>query len=178
LNETEVAMEVVKALPAQERSYLIQVLEAKASANLVKIPDTWIEPFLMGLMLGKTNADSARDAGIDVKYAHIRRRVDQSFCQAWNEAATIGTELLEQEAERRAYHGVDEPVFFRGIECGHIRKYSDTLLMFLLKSRRPAVYRDNSDNKFGGSFQLNVNVVTVESHQQNDQCVPETTAVS
>lgn len=71
------------------------------------------------------------------------RAADPAFAAKWDEAVEAGTEELEQEARRRAYMGVDEPVFYQGEECGAVRKYSDTLLIFLLKGRRPEKYRDN-----------------------------------
>jgi hypothetical protein len=54
----------------------------------------------------------------------------------------LGTAALEDEALRRAYHGVEEPVFYEGVQCGSVTRYSDKLLMFLLKARHPAKYRE------------------------------------
>ena len=45
--------------------------------------------------------------------------------------------MLELEARRRAYEGVEKPVFHAGEECDFIRQYSDVLMMFLLKAHRP-----------------------------------------
>lgn len=47
---------------------------------------------------------------------------------------------LESEAVRRALDGVQLPVFHQGRECGNTVKHSDQLLMFLLKTLRPARY--------------------------------------
>ncbi len=44
------------------------------------------------------------------------RRDNEGFRKQWNEAAEIGTELLEQEAQRRAFHGTLKPVFYKGVE--------------------------------------------------------------
>jgi hypothetical protein len=74
--------------------------------------------------------------------AYEWRRVDPVFALAWDEAVELGTDELEEEARRRAFAGVDEPVFYQGEECGAVRKYSDTLLIFLLKGRRPDKYRE------------------------------------
>ena len=52
----------------------------------------------------------------------------------------LGLDALEDEAIRRAREGVVEPVFQAGLHCGNVRKYSDLLLIFLLKSRRPHRY--------------------------------------
>ena len=46
----------------------------------------------------------------------------------------------------RTYHGVEEPVFYQGVQCGAVTEYSDTLLMFLLKARKPEVYRDRGND--------------------------------
>jgi hypothetical protein len=49
---------------------------------------------------------------------------------------------LESEARRRAVDGVDEPVFHKGRICGTVRKYSDALLMFLLRGNAPEKYKE------------------------------------
>ncbi|WP_254240927.1 terminase [Achromobacter insolitus] len=59
---------------------------------------------------------------------------DEEFAKAWDQAIRIATLGLEDEARRRAQEGVDEPVFYLGSQCGTVRKYSDTLLIFLLKA--------------------------------------------
>jgi len=60
-------------------------------------------------------------------------------------AATQATEVLEQEAWRRARDGVAEPVYQHGKQIGTIQRYSDNLLMFLLRARAPERYRDRVD---------------------------------
>ena len=50
---------------------------------------------------------------------------------------------MEEEARIRAMFGVKQPVFYKGEVCGSVRKYSDVLLIFLLKGLRPEVYREN-----------------------------------
>ena len=64
--------------------------------------------------------------------------------------------MLEEEARRRAYVGFDEPVFGSGghgigtVQVGVIRKYSDTLLIFLLKGIRPGKFRENHKHEHTG----------------------------
>lgn len=41
------------------------------------------------------------------------------------------------EAFRRAVEGIGEDRFFKGDVVGRVTRYSDRLLMFLLKARRP-----------------------------------------
>lgn len=85
------------------------------------------------------------------------------FHEAWNAALEIGNDHLEQEAQRRAVDGYNEPIVHKGIqafvrdastgeleldEFGKpipltIRRYSDRLLEILLKARRPEKFREN-----------------------------------
>ncbi len=44
----------------------------------------------------------------------------------------------EEEAVRRAVDGINEPVFYKGRQVGDIRRFSDTLLIFLMKAGDPA----------------------------------------
>lgn len=70
------------------------------------------------------------------------RERDLDFADAWVTAKAIGKEILKDEAFRRAHDGVDEPKFHAGEICGHVRKYSDSLLMFLIKQADPS-YREH-----------------------------------
>ena len=54
----------------------------------------------------------------------------------------MGGDVLEDEAVRRAKEGVEEPVYQGGKLVGHVQKYSDTLLIFLLKGAKPQKYGD------------------------------------
>lgn len=85
---------------------------------------------------------AAELVGVSRRRLYSERDSDREFAAAWAEAVERGIELLEAEAFRRAHDGVDEPQFYQGVVCGTVRKYSDALLIFLLKSKRPAVYRD------------------------------------
>jgi hypothetical protein len=99
--------------------------------------------FLSSLIETGGNVSRACEfAGIARQRVYEWRGDDIEFARAWDEAVEAGTDELEEEARRRAFNGVDEPVFYQGEECGTIRKYSDTLLIFLLKGRKPDKYRD------------------------------------
>ena len=73
------------------------------------------------------------------------RWLDQhkAYREAFNLAKECAADLLEAEAYRRAVHGVEEPVgWYKGVAGGVVRRYSDVLLIFLLKGLRPEKYRD------------------------------------
>lgn len=78
-------------------------------------------------------ARSCKAVGLNRITAYARRAADEEFRKAWEEAHAIGLSVLEDEAKRRAFEGVEEPVFYQGDICGYKTQYSDNLLMFLLQ---------------------------------------------
>lgn len=62
------------------------------------------------------------------------------FSEAWDAALKIGLTRLEDEGIRRAADGVPEPVYYKGEVVGHVQKYSDSLLAFLLAAHKPEKY--------------------------------------
>ena len=75
-------------------------------------------------------------------WVYRRRKEDADYHDAFEEARLCGIEVLKDEAHRRAYEGILEPVFYQGDEVATVRKYSDTLLMFLIKQADPS-YREH-----------------------------------
>ncbi len=134
----------------------------------------WIDAFLTSIMQGTSVTDAVRAVGVDITTPYRMCATNKEFERAWEEASDVGTKFLEHEAARRAYHGVLKPVFYKGLECGKIREYSDTLLMFLLKARRPEKYREGIEDGGGlrGNVVLNVNVVQVEGRESRNGAVP------
>ena len=76
-------------------------------------------------------------------YLYQARKNDPEFAAEWEEAAKIGAARLEDEARLRAVEGWQEPVWYQGVQCGTVRKFSDTLLICLLKAHHPDKYREN-----------------------------------
>lgn len=90
------------------------------------------------------------------------READAEFAEKWDHAIELATDQLEAEARRRAYEGTLKPVFYQGSECGHIREYSDTLLIVLLKANRPEKFSERSKLELTGKDgkEFTVNVIT------------------
>lgn len=120
----------------------------------------WAPDFLEGVCDGLSVRDACIRVGIDTSMPSKRRATDAAFALAWMDAAGIGTEALEQEAARRAYHGTLKPVFYKGTRCGSVRTYSDVLMIFLLKARKPEVYRD-ADQRVDVNVTSNTNNLTL-----------------
>lgn len=85
---------------------------------------------------------AARKAGVSRSHAYMLRSTDIDFASDWTDALETAVDSLEAEARRRAVDGVDAPHFHQGSVAGTVKKYSDTLLMFLLKAHRPERYRE------------------------------------
>lgn len=102
--------------------------------------------------------EAAREVGIhrDTHYEWVKQ--DPKYAAEVEHAMESAIDLLEAEAKRRAYEGVEEPVYQGGKQVGTIRKYSDTLLIFLMKGARPEKYRDRQqiEQTVSGSVTLNV----------------------
>ena len=71
---------------------------------------------------------------------------DDEYKTAFEEAHRIAIEAMECEARRRAMEGWLEPVFYQGEECGYVRKFSDTLLIFMMKGAMPEKYRERFEH--------------------------------
>jgi hypothetical protein len=83
-------------------------------------------------------------AGTSRSRVYELRKVDPTFAAAWEEAEEIAADRLEDEARRRAVEGVPEPLVSAGKivrdDDGQpiaIRRYSDPLLLALLRAHRP-----------------------------------------
>ena len=88
--------------------------------------------------------------GLASAHAGVSRRThlnwkksDGKFAEAFGDAQESAVDGLEQEAMRRAKDGVSQPVYHQGKEVGTIQKYSDILLIFMLRALKPEKYRDN-----------------------------------
>jgi hypothetical protein len=79
-------------------------------------------------------------AGID-RGTHYHWLKDPEYKAQFEAAQVQAADMLEDEAIRRAFHGVEKPITVAG-KREIIRESSDTLLIFLLKGARPQKYRD------------------------------------
>jgi len=87
----------------------------------------------------------ARRCGIARSTLDAWRRDDALFADRFSEALEDGVDRLEHLAQIRAFHGVEEPVFYKGVEVGTVTRYSDSLAALLLKAHRPERFRERSE---------------------------------
>lgn len=122
-------------------------------------PSKWRPKFLRALGESCNVTYSADRAGVERMTAYRHRDKDPEFAAAWDAALALGVAALEDEMHRRAFQGVDEPVFYKGDVCGVIRRYSDTLAIFLSKAHAPDKYREHQSVDVTTTGKLIVEVV-------------------
>lgn len=94
--------------------------------------------FLSALAAGQSVTAAAEQIGLTRQAMYKAKAANQGFARLWEEAIEAGTDILEDEAVRRAKDG------------------SDVLLIFLLKARRPDKYRENIKHEQSGQLILKV----------------------
>ena len=113
---------------------------------MAETPETpkkvWKPDFLEALRETATVTEACRVAGIGRATAYRARQQDEAFAVAWADVEEESTETLESVAVQRAVDG------------------SDTLMIFLLKSRRPQKYRENVKIEHGGEIRTDLDELT------------------
>jgi len=142
-------MDKSEPLPAGDEGRAVQGMSADVpdiyvAENTQKLSQAFAqEIFLAALASGASIAGAARTARRPRSSFYSWRRKDAAFAKAWAAAIEDGTDLLEDEAVRRALIGTSKPIYYGGKIIGQERRHSDQLLTLLLKARRP--------QKFDGS---------------------------
>lgn len=108
-------------------------------------PADWPVRFLDALAEYGNVSAACRVAKVSRETVYRHKREDATFALAWDEAAVLGVESLEDEARRRAFKGVRKPVYQKGELVGYVQEYSDTLMIFLLKAHKPEKYRERHE---------------------------------
>ncbi|WP_262689807.1 hypothetical protein [Kordiimonas aestuarii] len=98
------------------------------------------DTFLCALFSGVSVQEAARLASVARRTVYDWRKADAHFATLWSAAENQPDDPVEAEAIRRALMGVKKPVYRGGTLVGEVTEKSDSLLMFLLKSRQPAKY--------------------------------------
>lgn len=122
----------------------------------------WKPVFLKELARTGNVSQAAHKAKIVRVYAYEAREADPVFAVEWDAALEVAIDALELEARRRAVQGVTEPVgWYQGKAGGKVQRYSDTLLIFLLKAHRPEKFRDSVELEHKGGVHLTHDVDAV-----------------
>lgn len=102
---------------------------------------------------------SCRLSLCDRKVVYRKAARSQAFAELLEMAKAISVENLEIEAQRRAQIGNVEPVYQKGELAGYIRRYSDALMVLLLKALAPEKYTERQKiETTGQATQVTFNV--------------------
>jgi len=102
-------------------------------------PKGWQDRFFEALRNTGNVRAACQAAGVSRWTVYDRKAHDEEFADRWAQAEEEAIEVLEAEARRRATTG-----------------QSDTLLIFLLKSHRPAKYRESYRVEHAGKVEHQV----------------------
>ena len=116
---------------------------------------------------------ACKSVGITRKTHYDWIKSDLGYAEAAAEARELFADGLEVEARRRAVSGIEVPVFYRGEQIGTKTRYSDGLLITLLKAARPEVY-GNGAQGIGPPKKFDQ---TASQHRQSVQIAPERQAM-
>ena len=83
---------------------------------------------------------AARQVKIDRDKHYVWLENDPEYEAKFARAHEAACDVLEAEAHRRAVVGVNEPVWYQGKRAGLVKRFSDTLLIFLMKGAMPDKY--------------------------------------
>ncbi len=125
-------MELTTAQKAQTFTARNKLSEKKKQVFLTHLAET-----------GRVLASAQRAGYADTSFLNRQRRDNEEFDKAWTAAEDAGSEALLAEATRRAVDGVQEDVYYKGEVVGQKTNYSDSMLMFLIKGKRPE-FRDRA----------------------------------
>ena len=99
-------------------------------------------------ILGQTGnvSYSCRAINVERKGAYKHKRKDPEFAERWEEALAESCDSLEAEARRRAM----------GWKEKGVSKFSDVLLIFLLKGNNPDKFGDKYKSETKGTLKIEI----------------------
>lgn len=107
----------------------------KKTARRVTLTPAAKAQILAHIKTGATAKDALEDTPFTYAQLNRARKEDPAFAEAWELAVEEGNDAIRDEIFRRGVSGVNEPVYHQGEVVGRKKKYSDTLLIVLAKSR-------------------------------------------
>ncbi len=134
--------------------------------NLKKRPiKDRIQCFLGAYAETASVAHAARLAGIRRREHYRWMTRFPWYAVAFKETRRAAADLLESVAVERATVGWLEPLLYEGRVCAHVRRYSDGLMMFLLRGMMPEKYgvrRQEISGPQATPKQAQVEIIVVE----------------
>jgi hypothetical protein len=134
------------------------------------------ENFLADIASGMRVHDAADKSPWSHAWWYQLKDQDESFAEAWEEAARMGArarlERMEKEADRRALDGVEEPVgFHQGVAGAWVKRYSDRLLVFRAQGEAKRAGDQSYQDRPGGDGAVTINIHLDSGFQAFRDCI-------
>lgn len=100
---------------------------------------------------------AAKAVGVSLIFVNQWRKDDAKVDEALVEAERVGTQGLVSAAIKRAVHGYEKGVYYKGAKIDTETVYSDSLLTTLLKAKVPEFAKEAE----GGGVNVQVNVANL-----------------
>lgn len=105
---------------------------------------------------------------------YARRNANPEFEARFQEVKAQAIEVMEDEATRRAFEGVEEGIYFQGSKIDLKTVYSDGLIQFLLRANKPEKYKDRLSTE---NTNVNANFTMTDDEQVMSQLASKLNAV-
>jgi hypothetical protein len=102
---------------------------------------SWRPRFLAILALSKAPLMAARAARVAINTVRKHRAADRDFELQYEEAEEHALQLLHDVTMKSAIEGECEPIFWQGIQVGHIKKVDNRLRIEMLRAHMPKVFK-------------------------------------
>ena len=103
----------------------------------------WGSEFLSVLAQTCNVSLACRKVGISRRTVYYARQNHAEFAEQWDEAVAEGKDILLAEAHRRIMNGTKEVTYDEhGKVVRTVHKYSDTMLIFMLKGYFPELFKN------------------------------------
>lgn len=149
----EKASTSIKASQAADAPVLAGSLMSKRSnvatpPGFHEVTDPKKRAYVVALAISGRHDDAAAAAGVCLKTGWNWRKEtgDAAFQDAIEVARVLAGDRMEAEVMRRAFDGIEEPVYQGGRMVGTVRKFSDLLAIFALKAAMPHKYRERVEH--------------------------------
>jgi len=169
---------------SKKHPYDINIAEYCAGETYVRVrlpkDVDWKPIFLEELRKTANTWAALTKVGVKRGTYYRARKLDPAFEQDCKDALEDSIDKLKLEARRRAFEGVEEPILYKGQIVGFWvdqdgnqvrpgaggakfipimqRRFSDALLMFLLKAHKPGEFRENMRIEHTGAEGGDINV--------------------
>lgn len=75
----------------------------------------WVPTFLARLAASGMVTKAARETGVATHAAYALRKANGQFAELWDEALEQAYDDMEDEMQRRAFRGYEEPLYYRAL---------------------------------------------------------------